>query len=502
MFDSLHFFWSWTPILLLSVLAIGFKQSALSLSVCGTCFSALLAVWVFETPVSVVLMAGLDGVMTTFPLLLVIVAGIVLSQVLMATGSLSRIVDWFMNGVTSVFLRNLLITIGVGNFMEGASVIAEPVVAPMLRASGVMPAGAAALSIVGYSGMMTLELTGMILAVHAVITGLPIQILAVHSAWLSIPATLMMAVCIPFFLRGSEDEGIPFGRQTLICLVAGLIAAVIALVSVYLIGPSLAGMLGGLGLILLLIRMGIRNMPLERQILWDLSPFAFIMGALLLVNTVPYLKYLTFERLRWTFEIIPVHRLVMTPFFSAYIYLFLAAALSAWIFRMNRSQLSQVIAAGVRKGWRPSLSMALFGAMGQIIAYSGYGEHFVTLHRNLHIPWVLSEGLKTYAGDLYPVFVPVLGWAGTFLTGYGVASLMLFGQLQIQAAGLLGISPAWLSAGLAVGASLGSISSPFKIAIATPMCGAVGKEGDILRWTIPIGILSSVGIGLFLLMAT
>ena len=110
------------------------------------------------------------------------------------------------------------------------------------------------------------------------------------------------------------------------------------------------------------------------------------------------------------------------------------------------------------------------------------------LNRQLHIPWVLSEGLKLYTGGLYPAFVPVLGWAGTFLTGYGVASLMLFGQLQIQAAGLLGISPAWLSAGLAVGASIGSISSPFKIAIAAPMCGAVGKEGDILRWTIPIPI--------------
>jgi len=498
----LNFFWSWTPIVFLSILAIGFKKSALFLSMYGALFSLLLTVWIFETPVSVALMAGLDGVLTTFPLLLVIVAGILLSHVLMATGSLSRIVDWFMKGVSSVFLRNLLITIGVGNFMEGASVIAEPVVAPMLRASGVMPAGAAALSIVGYSGLMTLELTGMILAVHALITGLPIQSLAVCAAWLSIPATLMMAACIPFFLKGTEDEGINCGRQFILCLGAGSITAVIALVTVYLVGPALSGMLGGVGLILFLIRMGIQKMPMDRQILLDLSPFAFMMAALLLVNTLPFLKHLTLEKLRITFSVIPVHTLVMTPFFSAYLYLFFASMLSIRVFRMSRKQIAQVISVSVQKGWRPSLSMALFGAMGQIIAYSGYGEHFQSLHQPLHIPWALSEGLKQYAGDLYPIFVPVLGWIGTFLTGYGVASLMLFGQLQIQAAGLLELSPTWLSAGLAIGASLGSISSPFKIAIATPMCGAVGKEGDILRWTIPIGVVSSVGIGIILFVVT
>lgn len=495
----MYFLWSWTPILVLSVLAVGFKQSALALSVYGTIFSLILTVQVFRTPVSVALMAGLDGVFTTFPLLLVIIAGILLSQLLMATGSLVRIVNWFMQGVTSVFLRNLLITIGVGNFMEGASVIAEPVVAPMLRASGVQPVGSAALSIIGYSGLMTLELSGMILAVHSLITGLPIQVLAVPAAWLSIPATLLMAACIPYYLKGSEDEGIDFGRQIVLSLGSGLITSVIALITVYLSGPSLSGMLGGLGLILILIRMGLRKMAVSRQIWMDLSPFAFMMVTLFLVNTVPPLKTLTFERLRFSFKIIPVHTLTLTPFFSAYLYLFFSAVLAAWMFRLNRGQIVQVIQTGFQKGWRASVAMSLFGAMGQIIAYSGYSENFAVLNHPMHIPWVLSEGLKLYTGGLYPVFVPILGWAGTFLTGYGVASLMLFGQLQIQAAGLLGISPAWLSAGLAVGASIGSISSPFKIAIAAPMCGAVGKEGDILRWTIPIGIVTSIAIGIVLL---
>ncbi len=501
MADGWLFLWSWLPILVLTVLAVGFRQTALALSVYGTLFSLILSVGIFHTPLLVVLTAGVDGVFTTFPLLLVIFAGILLSQLMMTTGSLARIVTWFMQGVNSSFLRNLLITIGVGNFMEGASVIAEPVVAPMLRAGGVLPAGAAALSIIGYSGLMTLELSGMILAVHSLITGLPIQELAIPSAWLSIPATLMMTACIPFFLRGSEDDGIGFGRQMLLSVGSGLLASGIALVTVMAAGPSLAGMLGGMGLILFLIRMGIRRMAVSRQIWMDLSPFILLMISLFLVNTVPFLKHLTLDRLRITFQVIPVHTITLTPFFSAYLYLFLAFAFAARIFGMNRHQVLSVVRAGFWKGWRPSLSMALFGAMGQMIAYSGYGSGFTALDLEMHIPWVLSEGLKDVTGGWYPIVVPVLGWAGTFLTGYGVASLMLFGQLQVQAAVMLGISAALLSAGLAVGASIGSISSPFKIAIAASMCGAVGKEGEILRWTIPIGIVCSLVLGGILYLA-
>lgn len=107
-------------------------------------------------------------------------------------------------------------------------------------------------------------------------------------------------------------------------------------------------------------------------------------------------------------------------------------------------------------------------------------------------------GLKTYTASCYPLFVPLLGWAGTFLTGYGVDSLMLFGELQVHAAELLEVSAVWLAAGLTVGASLWSISSLFKIAIATPMCGAVGQEEDILRRTIPIGLGASFLIGIIL----
>ena len=489
----LLFWMSWTPVLLLTIFAVGLRQSALALSIYSFLYAIFLVRVFFQTPFNVIVLACIDGLLTTLPLVLVIFTGILLSSLLLATGSLRRIVEWLESGVQNRFHRNILITLGIANFMEGASVIAEPVVAPMLRAAGVAPLGAAALSIIGYAGLMTLELTGVIVTVLALITGIPATELAVAAAWLSIPATVLMAACIPFFLPHSI--GI---RRLAFVLLCGLVVGSAALGVCVVIGYSVSGIMGGLALIVFLNFWSKGRFVLSQSILKDLAPFGFMLAALLSVNMVPALKELTFERLQVTVSVVPVHAITLRPLFSAYLYLLCAFALSAYLLRVPATQIKVVLSTGFDKGWRAAVAMALFGAMGQVIAFSGYSVDFAHLDQAHNIPWIISHGLKDYTGQLFPLFVPFLGWVGTFLTGYGVASLMLFAPLQVQAAPLLNISATGLSAGLAVGASIGSISSPFKIAIAAPMCGALGKEGEILRWTIPLGIGSSLLIGLLL----
>ncbi|MGB8993021.1 MAG: L-lactate permease [Desulfobaccales bacterium] len=483
---------SWSPVLVLTVLAVGFKRPALELSLYGVLFTAALALLVFRTPPTVIFLAALDGVLTTVPLLLVVLAGILLANLLAATGSIERMVTWLLHGLRSPRHRHIFISLGLCNFLEGASVIAEPLVAPMLRAAGVKPAGAAALAIIGYAGLMSLEMAGIIITVLALVTGLPQAELGTATAWLSVPAVLAMAACVPWFLP-KKDGG---WRLLPLSLGSGLLVSLVALGTVLTLGVALAGMVGGLGLMAALILLGSRRWHGLHKLHRDLWPFVVIFCPLLLVNTVPWLKELTSQRWVVHVAVVPMHRITLTPLFSAYLYLFVALGVALTVFRSVGWQ--PMLRSGLRQGWRALTAMGLFGAMGQIIAYSGYGDGFGHLSQTHNIPWVLAMGLKTYTGSWYPIFVPLLGWVGTFLTGYGVAALMLFGDLQVQAAGLLHVSAVWLAAGLTVGASLGSISSPFKVAIATPMCGALGQEGRILRYTIPLGVAASMLIGVVL----
>ena len=343
---------------------------------------------------------------------------------------------------------------------------------------------------------MTLEMAGIIVTVLSLVTGIPVQELGVASAWLSIPATLIMALCVPLFLPQPAGGA----RRLAMTALCGLFLGFTALACAAWVGISISGTVAGIALIFVFILFGPRGLRFDRSVAVDLAPFGFMLAALLAVNTLPALKTLTFDKLVIQVAFVPVHTITFRPFFSAYLYLFAAFALAAILLKVPKDALSGVLHSGFSKGWRAFVAMGLFGAMGQMIAYSGYGAGFAGIDPAHNIPFVLSNGLKATTGGLYPVFVPFLGWVGTFLTGYGVASLMLFGQLQVQAAGLLGVSATWLSAGLAVGASVGSISSPFKIALATPMCNAVGKEGGILRITIPLGIFASLLIGFVLWM--
>ena len=492
--NTVLFCLSWTPVVLLTVLAVALRRSALELSIYGFLFAFVLAAGFFETPLVVGLLAALDGIVTTLPLLLVIITGILLSSLMMNTGSLTRIVDWFKAGAGDALGRNMLITFGVGNFMEGAGVIAEPIVAPMLRAAGVSPTSAAALSIIGYAGLMTLELAGIIVTVLALVTGLPVRELGLAAAWISIPATLLLALSAPLFLP--KNNGI--GKAMASAMAIGLLLGFTALGATALLGVPVSGTVAGLTVIVAVIILGSGRLTLQEGILRDLAPFLFLIVCLFSVNALPMLKALTFERLAIRIDLIPVHTVTLRPLFSAYLYIFLAFLLAVRLQGVSRIELNLIYKVAFQKGWRVFIAMGLFGAMGQIISYTGYRPGFETLDSSHNIPGIISQGLIAFTGGYYPIFVPFLGWVGTFLTGYGVASIMLFGQLQIQAAALLGTSGAVLAAALAVGSSIGSVSSPFKIALATPMVGAVGQEGRILRTTIPLGIGISLFVGLTL----
>jgi len=487
---------AWSPVALVLVLAVALRRPALDLSVAGLGFTFLLCATAFQTPVAVLLAAGLDGVLTTLPLLLVILAGIALSVVCLAKGSLQRIVHWYEGRVAGEWHRTALLTLGLGNFMEGAGVIAEPVLAPMLRAAGLSPAASAALSIVGYAGLMTLALAGIIVTVLAAVTGLPAQELGLEIAALSVLPTLLLALSVPWFAEGPRAVRARAG----LFATAGLAAGLGAWATVVWVGIPVSAMFGGLAVVALLILWGRRGLGLDRSILRDFAPFGLIIAGLSAVSLHPGLRALARETLTLDFSVVPLHRVALRPLFDAYTYLFAALALVLALHRFEPGERASLLRASLAKAWRPILAMALFGAMGQMVAYSGYTEDFGTLDEARNLASVLARGTYAYTGSYYPVFAPLLGWVGTFLTGYGVASIMLFGKFQVVAAGLLGVSPAGLAAALAIGASVGSVSSPFKIAIATPLCGAAGQEGAILRKTVPLGIGVSLALGLWVLV--
>lgn len=92
-------------------------------------------------------------------------------------------------------------------------------------------------------------------------------------------------------------------------------------------------------------------------------------------------------------------------------------------------------------------------------------------------------------GHLFPFFAPVLGWLGVFLTGSDTSSNALFASLQSITAHQIGVSDVLMVAANSTGGVTGKMISPQSIAVACAAVGLVGRESDLLRFTVKWSLL-------------
>lgn len=104
----------------------------------------------------------------------------------------------------------------------------------------------------------------------------------------------------------------------------------------------------------------------------------------------------------------------------------------------------------------------------------------------------LAIGLVAITGSLYPIFAPLIGGIGTFVTGSDTSSNILFAKLQVDVAanlGMTGDESNWLLAANSTGATGGKMLSPQSIAIATAACDIRGSDSTIMRAAIPYALV-------------
>lgn len=93
-------------------------------------------------------------------------------------------------------------------------------------------------------------------------------------------------------------------------------------------------------------------------------------------------------------------------------------------------------------------------------------------------------------------FSPIVGWLGVVLTGSVTSSNLLFGSLQKLTANQLGVNEVLLLASNAVGGGTGKMISLQSIAVAASVVGLVGRESEVLRFTIKYSVILAIGIGI------
>jgi L-lactate permease len=125
--------------------------------------------------------------------------------------------------------------------------------------------------------------------------------------------------------------------------------------------------------------------------------------------------------------------------------------------------------------------------IGMVLAFA-----FIANYSGLSVTLALA---LSYSGRAFTFFSPFLGWLGVFLTGSDTSSNALFAALQAATAHQIGVPEVLLVAANSTGGVTGKMISPQSIAIACAAVGLVGRESDLLRFTVKYSFLFAVIVG-------
>ncbi len=101
----------------------------------------------------------------------------------------------------------------------------------------------------------------------------------------------------------------------------------------------------------------------------------------------------------------------------------------------------------------------------------------------------LAEAAAGSTAAAWPLLAPLVGVLGTFVTGSGTASNVLFTDLQVATAGALGYDRLPLLGAQNFGASAGNAIAPHNIVAGGATVGLTGSEADVMRRTLGITLV-------------
>jgi lactate permease len=165
----------------------------------------------------------------------------------------------------------------------------------------------------------------------------------------------------------------------------------------------------------------------------------------------------------------------------------LVAALFGYIYNQraslyNSTNFLKIVSITLQSSWPALVGILCMVGLSQLMDHTG-----MTLQ--------LADALSKIFQSAFPLVSPFIGMLGAFATGSNNNSNVLFGSLQEGIAVLLRISPAIIVAAQTTGGSLGSMIAPAKIIVGCSTVNLQGRDGEIMRITLPYGLVIGLVMG-------
>lgn len=490
--------------LVIALCALKWQAHIAGISALVVAFVEALLIW--EMPFSLAASAALEGfAMALWPIVLVIIAAVFTYNLTVFTGAM----DIIKRMITSISndKRILVLLIGwcFGGFLEGMAGfgVAIAIPASMLYALGFSPLEAILACLIANGCPTMFGSIGIPTATLASIT-------ALDSTTLAFVQTVQVAPLLflsPFFMVMLVSGGfkglkglIPFTCVASLSFVIPEILAArfvgvelpVVIASVCSLGATFAyaAYYGKRHEVPAAYRMNIPQDETQKPItaataLQAWSPFILIFVLLLLTSKmVPAIN----EPLSAIKSDVLIYQgegaspYTFTWVNTPGILILLSGIIGGFIQKCPIKDLVKVMMDTIKQMAKTITTMLSVLACAKIMGYAGMIS-------------AIAQFFVTVLGSFYPFAAPLIGALGTFVTGSGTSSEVLFGNVQLEAAQAIQANEYWLVAANSLGTGAGKMLSPQSIAIGTAACALNGKDGEIL------GKIAKYAFGYVIIMA-
>lgn len=504
------------PVVLLFVLMLGFKVPSYLSALITFLATVALAVWgapamgiiperfAGESVYSLVGWATAEGALkAVFPILLIILMAIYSYNILVASKSIEVIKSQFTSFTDDRGVLVLMMVWGFGGLLEGMAGFGTAVAIPaaILIGLGFKPMFSALVALLGNSvptafGAVGVPITTLCNEISA--GGASAQTVCEVSAFAVVQLAPLFFLITFVILMLTDRKA--WGRNIVLALWTGGVSLGVQILCATRLGaetPAIVGSLAAILAIIIYAKVFARSKKPEKtekkfsagQTFRAWSVYIFILVLILLTGALcpPVNGFLRTHLVSQA----PLPVIGSTFKFgwinNAALWLFTGSVAGGLLQGLSPKQLLKVLATTIVNLRFTTITIVCLIALASVMNYSG-------------MIGAIAAGLVAVTGSYYPLFAPLIGAIGTFVTGSDTSSNILFGKLQANVAHQLGMNGTgtflgfhgseadWLAAANSTGATGGKMISPQSIAIATAACDMKDADDAILRRAIPYAL--------------
>ncbi len=506
--EWLAFALSLAPVVAILLMLVLWRKPADITGTVGWLITAVIAMLFFHTGIEVVLRSSLSGLISSFPVSLIVATSLLQITIMQKTGALKRIIIFIktisnQNRAVSI----MMINIGFGILMVSVGATPVSILPPILLAMGYTTYTAIALPAIGYDALCTYALLG---APIVVFTDIANKFLSDSGTVLSLSDVggvffmflPIVSTMIGFAMLWIVGKGKEVKKGWLPVLLTGGVITLVAYFTnkVDNLVP-LTGVICGAAVILAMVlflklsgkkvfdrsKLTDEEKAYEKEMpLWRAFMPWILLTVIIIALNIPKESFNFLYRTL----LLPINGINAdgSPIFTralwnAYTWILVSTLLSLPFLKLKRGVMGDSLKTWGKRALRPTFAASIFFAIGTVMQTAGYDM----VSKSFKVDSMVKTLANVSAGALhgaYQYIVAFVGLIGGFITGSEASTVGMFGTYALTSAQELsfGVKDMILiAAALAFGGGLASVISPAKLQNAAASIDKIGEEQKVIR---------------------